>query len=215
MPRPTNTEERRAQIAGALLQVMAKRGFEGASIAGIAKAAHLTQGLVHYHFRDKQEILLVALRRLVARHDAGLAERMAGVAGDPAGEVGAFIDFHLGLGADADPEALACWILLGGEALRQPKVRAGYRQAIAGAAGRLAEAIRRGMSRGTFRCARAEEAASGILAAVQGYFVLAATVRSAIPKGSAARSAKQMAYGLLRSEVPPGRCLREGKVGRV
>src|SRR5262245_52255763 len=122
MPRPSNTEKRRAQISRALVKVMAKHGYGGASIAGIAKAARLTPGLVHYHFENKQEILLAALRDLVARHNDTLESRLA-AAGDPVAEVAAFIDLHLGLGADADPEALACWILLSGEALREPRVR--------------------------------------------------------------------------------------------
>jgi TetR/AcrR family transcriptional repressor of bet genes len=197
MGRPTNTDERRAQIAAGLIKVMAKRGYDGASIAEVAKAARLTPGLVHYHFKDKEEILLVALANLVGQHDARLGERLASAAGEPPRELEAFIDFHLGLGADADPQTLACWILLSGEALRRPQVRTGYEQAITSTAQRLAEIIRRGVAAGVFQCASPEAAASAVVAAMQGYFVLAATARSAIPKGSAARSVKQMAQGLL------------------
>lgn len=120
MPRPSNTAERQAQITAALMKVMAKHGYDGASVSDIAKAARLAPGLVHYHFKSKQQILLAALCDLVARHDAGLESRLGKAEGNPAGEVAAFVDFHLGLGADADPEALACWILLSGEALQGP-----------------------------------------------------------------------------------------------
>ena len=72
MARPSNTDERRLQIMGALVKVMARRGYDGASVADIARAARLTPGLVHYHFKNKQEILLAALRDLVARRDASL-----------------------------------------------------------------------------------------------------------------------------------------------
>jgi TetR/AcrR family transcriptional repressor of bet genes len=67
MARPSNTEERRQQIVEGLLRVMAKRGYERASIAEIAKEAGLSSGLVHYHFKDKQEILLTAVEQLAAR----------------------------------------------------------------------------------------------------------------------------------------------------
>ena len=77
MPRPSNSEARRAQITRALMKVMAKRGYDGASVADIAKAAKLTPGLVHYHFESKQEILLELLASLVARHEAGLEARLA------------------------------------------------------------------------------------------------------------------------------------------
>ncbi|MBI5544193.1 MAG: TetR/AcrR family transcriptional regulator [Deltaproteobacteria bacterium] len=204
MARPSNTDQRRTQIAAALIKVMAKRGYDGASIGDIAKAARLTSGLVHYHFESKQEILLASLESIANSHDARLEERMAKAHGRPLEEVGAFIDFHLGLGADADPEALACWILLSGEALRSPKVRTRFESAMTSTIHRLAESIRRGVELGDFRCEDADAAAAALVATIQGYFVLAASARSAIPKGSAARSTKQMAEGLLK----PARAFR-------
>ncbi len=198
MPRPSNTEERQAQITAALMKVMAKHGYDGASIADIARAARLTPGLVHYHFKNKQEILLAALRDLVARHDAGLEARLAKAGRDPVAEVAAFVDFHLGLGTDADPEALACWILLSGEALREPKVHIDFERALVAMVTRIAEVIRRGVEQRVFVCESIDAAASALVAAIQGYFVLAATARAVIPRGSAALSAKRMAEGLLR-----------------
>lgn len=201
MARPTNNEARREQISDALIRVMAKRGYDGASIADIAKTARLTPGLVHYHFDTKQEILLLALDRLVARHVSGLEARLAQAEGDPAAELDAFIDFHLGLGADADPEALACWILLSGEALREPKVRDDLERGLRLLTERLARLIAAGVSRGVFTCARVDAAASALLATIQGYFMLAGTARHLIPKGSAAACTKQMAAGLLGARV--------------
>lgn len=202
MPRPSNTEERREQITRALMKVMAKRGYDGASIADVAKTARLTPGLVHYHFKNKQEILLAALRELVVHHDTGLDARLAAAAEDPVEEVAAFIDFHLGLGADADPEVLACWILLSGEALREPKVRVQFEKAIEATVRRLAEIIQAGVERQVFTCESVAAAASALVAAIQGYFVIAATAREVIPKGSAAASTKHMAEGLLHPTRP-------------
>jgi TetR/AcrR family transcriptional repressor of bet genes len=202
MPRPSNTVERRAQITSALMRVMAKRGYDGASIADVAKAAKLTSGLVHYHFRNKHEILLAALRDLVSRHRERLEARLDGAEGDPPAGVAAFIDFHLGLGADADPEALACWILLSGEALRERRIRQEFAAALEGVTARLAEVVRTGIRDGAFRCDSPGAAASALVATIQGYFVLAATARSVIPRASAAASAKRMAEGLLRPTRP-------------
>src|SRR6185503_18176636 len=112
MARPSNTAERRSQITGALVKVMAKQGYDGASIADVARVAKLTPGLVHYHFKSKQEILLAVLEELVERHLSKLDARLALETDGARAQLSAFIDFHLGLGADADPEALACWILL-------------------------------------------------------------------------------------------------------
>lgn len=202
MARPSNTGERREQIAGGLLKVMARKGYEGASVAEIAAAAKLTAGLVHYHFGSKQEILLHALGSLVHKHQAWLDQRLALAGGDPAAEVSAFIDVHLGLGADADPEALAVWVILSGEALRQSEVRSAYRKALTSWTKQLAAIIRRGVEAKVFS-AEPEEAAAAIMATIQGYFVVAATARSLIPRGSAGRSTKAMVMGLLHARALP------------
>src|SRR5439155_13134094 len=113
---------RRAQIVDALVAVMAKHGYDGASIADVAGHAGLAPGLVHYHFKNKLEILVEAVRAIAASHgavlDRALAERS-----DPAGQLVAFIDVHLGIGAHANPQVLACWVLICAEALRERRVR--------------------------------------------------------------------------------------------
>lgn len=68
MARTPNTEARRAEITRALLTVIAQHGYERATIQSIAAQAGLAPGLIHYHFKSKQEILV------------SLIEMMAGVA---------------------------------------------------------------------------------------------------------------------------------------
>jgi TetR/AcrR family transcriptional repressor of bet genes len=183
---------------------MSRRGYDGASIADIARAAELTPGLVHHHFDNKQEILLVALEQLVARHEKNLDEYLSTAGSDPVRQVAAFIDLHLGLGATADPEALACWVLISGEALRQPEVGVEFDKAIARLIERLRTIIQRGIDDGSFACNDAEAAAAAIFATIQGYLVLAAAARRRIPRGSAAPSTLAMTSGLLRPSRPIG-----------
>ncbi len=215
MARPSNTDERRAQIARALLTVMARKGYDGASIAEVAEAAQLTPGLVHYHFESKREILLLALKELGRGHLSRLEERLRGSGGDPARQLEAFLDFHLGLGADANPEALACWVLVGGEALREPMVQSLFEGTVAQLCRRLEVILRGGVEQGAFACAHLDAVAAGIIALIQGYLALAASARSTIPRGSAARTARLMVKGLLSPGVPgERRASRRGKEGR-
>src|SRR5678816_2732468 len=127
MGRPSNTHERRAQITSALMRVMAKRGFDGATVADVARAARLTAGLVHYHFDDKRDILLTLVAELAAQHMATLDRRLTQAGDDPRARLEAFIDFHLGLGLDADPDRLACWILISTAAPHRHDPRRGRR----------------------------------------------------------------------------------------
>jgi TetR/AcrR family transcriptional repressor of bet genes len=194
--RPSNTQQRRQQIIEALVIVMAQKGYEKASIADVAQQAGLTQGLIHYHFNNKQEILLAVLEDLINQHKVRLEEKLEGKK-DPLSQLETFIDFHLKLDNSADPNMLNCWIMLSGEALRQEKVRESYQQAVNSIVERLKSILKQGVVEKVFSC-QEDIVASAIMAAIQGYFVLAATAPMLIPKGSAASSVRKMALALVR-----------------
>lgn len=196
MPRPSNTDERRSQIVHALITVMAKHGYDGASIADVAAHAGLTTGLVHYHFKNKLEILIEVVRALAASHAAAVDAALA-TTDEPTAQLDAFIDVHLGTGQHANPAALACWVLVTAEAVRQPRIHREVERVLGEMAERLITIISRGQAAKQFGKVDARAAAAALLATIQGYFVLSATAREVIPPGSAAKSARLMAQGLL------------------
>lgn len=178
--------------------VMAKKGYDGASVADIAKAARLTSGLVHYHFSDKLEILTALAVHLSEENIVALRQHLASGATGPAQSIDAIIDFYLGLGASAKPDVLACWIALSGEALRHKAIGKVFEGALTDIHQLASEQIAEGIRQEIFaRGIEADAAAAALVAAIQGYFVLAGTARQLIPKGSAARTVKQMMKGIL------------------
>lgn len=191
MPRPSNTYERRQQIVDGLGRVMASRGYERATISAIAEAAGLTSGLVHYHFRSKQEVLLELAQRLAEK----LTLRYQTMLRDdsPESMLEAFIDSRLATGEGSDAEAVACWVTIGTEALRQPEVGEVYRRLMRAQQAQLQEILARmpGSAASTW------EAAAAILAAIEGCYQLAAAAPELCPPGFAARSVRSMARGLL------------------
>lgn len=203
MGRPSNTETRRREIVEGLRKVMAREGYDGATIAGVAREAGLTSGLVHYHFSNKLEILLALITQLATDQDTALSAALASAEGDPVRELAAFIDLHLATGKSSDPAALASWVTISAEAIRSTEVREAYQAALHDRAALLEALIRRGVSAGKFHTRSPKEASSAILATIQGYFVLAATARDLIPRGSAARATRLMIQGLLGFELPP------------
>jgi len=184
--RHKNTEQRRAQIVEGLLDVMSSAGYSGASIQSIARAASLSPGLLHYHFGNKQEILLALLttlaERLQARYAAALPDDPT-----PSQRIDAWIDAHLAVDAGADPRAVACWVQLGAEALRQPAVQALYSDAIRADLAPLTAAL------SDAGASAPERAAAGLMAAVQGAYQLSLATPGLIPAGSAASSVRTMA----------------------
>lgn len=196
MVRPKNTDARRAQIAHAMIRVVAARGYEGASVQDVAREAGVAPGLVHYHFKRKLDVLLAMQEHIVAGHLARI-ERWMSRADTAAGRVGAFIDCHLARGAEEDPEALACWIALTAEALRDPEVRAGFDRAVRTIVNTLAAAVAEALTDRGQTTDDAHRHATAIFAAVQGYYALHGASPGLIPRGSAAPAVHRLAEALL------------------
>lgn len=200
MARPSNTFERRAEIVEALLRVMAQSGYDGASVASIAEEAELTPGLLHYHFHDKREILL-ALGEELVRRVWERYEKLASGACDDWERLHAFTDAHVALGPDADPDAVACWVTLAAEAVRDPEVRKLYRASTKRSLQELetlAAAILEGRDP-----KRAASVAAGLLSTIEGAYHLSISAR-AVPRGFAAPLLREMARRLLQGPTLEG-----------
>lgn len=201
MPRPRNTDARRRQITDGLAQVMAEKSYGQASINAIAKAAGLGSGLVHYHFENKQAILVALVERLVAGLEARREARLARAGDDPWARLDAFVDAFAALDADADPAAVACWSRIGDEAARKPEVAVPYRAAVDRWHAALTADMAAVLAAEGQPTDRAAEAAAGLLAAIEGAFHLGQAAPGVIPAGAAAGMLKRMARGLLSADA--------------
>lgn len=62
MPKVVDHDQRRNEIAEAAAQIIAEQGMEGCTMLAISQAAGVTTGAVTHYFRDKNAIVLAALR---------------------------------------------------------------------------------------------------------------------------------------------------------
>ena len=125
MGRPSNKLERRAEIVQAMMQVMAVSGYNGASIQAIGKQAGLAPGLIHYHFKTKQDILIESVTQLsnvLRERYLSLSEN----AENAEDKLKAFISARLSKGEGASQQAVVALVMIGSEAVRQPEVKAAY-----------------------------------------------------------------------------------------
>ena len=207
MGRPSNAAERRLQIVEATLRVMARTGFDGASVQAIAAEAGLAAGLLHHHFGSKAEILHALLDHLEAlvkaRHEA-LAARRRGAWG----RLEAWVDAYLAVGEDARPEAVAAWVWIGAQALKDAELRERYQAVVQrrldGLSALLHEVVREASEADERPGERTKPARLDVqglavttLAAIEGYYQLAAAT-SVVPPGSAAPELRR----LLRRALP-------------
>ncbi|MCB1384626.1 MAG: TetR family transcriptional regulator C-terminal domain-containing protein [Nitratireductor sp.] len=58
--RKENTDARRAELIAATLQVIARDGVKAATVRAIASEGKVTQGLIRYYFRSKDDLIAAA-----------------------------------------------------------------------------------------------------------------------------------------------------------
>lgn len=80
MPKRVDHQERRRQIADALVRVAAARGLHATGMREVAAEAGVSLRLVQYYFGTKEELLLFAMQQLAAQFSERALARI-----DPAG----------------------------------------------------------------------------------------------------------------------------------
>ncbi|MBQ0729917.1 MAG: TetR family transcriptional regulator [Oleispira antarctica] len=195
MARPSNTEHRRQEIVLGLMSAMAEKGYEKASIQSIAKAAGLSPGLIHYHFKTKLEILIALMNELSSKADERF-EVLAAEANSAEGKLMAYIDAALALGEGSNQQAVAAWVIIGAEAVRLDDVRSLYQEVIAKHTKTLVELLSHAALEAASKTGselskvKAKELATFIIASIEGAYQIATTIPDA-SKNYAARILKE------------------------
>ncbi|SFZ71098.1 TetR/AcrR family transcriptional regulator [Chitinimonas taiwanensis] len=200
MSRKPNTEARRAEIIRALQSVMATHGYEKATIQAIAKEAGLAPGLLHYHFKSKQEIL-VSLVTSLADYGQRRFEQIAGKAESPMDLLNAYLEARVGLGDGAAAEIVAAWVMIGAEAVRQAEVREVYQRAIATELELLSELLANCLRERQRVTTGSRDLAAALLAMMEGAYQLASATSGIMPVGYAAQSA--LRHAMLSIDAAP------------
>jgi TetR/AcrR family transcriptional repressor of bet genes len=195
-----NTDNRRAAIVSAMLPVMARHGYEKATIQAIAREAGMTPGLIHYHFKSKQEIL-VSLVAAIVEYARTRFEGQSAATAQPMERLQAYVQSRLGLGAGAAPDMVAAWVMVGAEAVRQPEVRELYEQAVAQELALLTELLSACLAEKRRATESATTLAAGLLALMEGSFQLSSAAANVMPAGYAAEAA--LAFATQGIEAAP------------
>lgn len=212
MSRTSNTATRRAEIVAAMLPVLAQHGYEKATIQAIARQAGLAPGLIHYHFDSKQAILVALVEHIAAFAQARFAQVQV-QGGGAAQRLRAYIDARVGQGSGASPELASAWVMIGAEAVRQAEVREVYQAALA-AELQLLKALLDDCLRHEGRSTRgAATLAAGLMATMEGAFMLASAAGELMPSAYAARMTWQFAQLSVAAAPLAGRA--PGRVGAV
>jgi len=123
----------RTKILEAAFAVLSRDGYENVSIKDIAEEAGVAQGLVHYYFKSKQQLVLAVLFEVCKKMDVYTAEGEQGA-------MAAFENFKTLL--RTRPDAHTLYIQLIGVGLHDKEIGAGIRENIRSERGKVEEIAR-------------------------------------------------------------------------
>lgn len=92
---------RRSQLIKAAYQVLSKKGYHDFTIRDIAKEADLSTGLVHYYFKNKQDLLVSVLKEINDNIRRYLIKSYGDI-DDPVEKLNIFMNHAFKLGNDED-----------------------------------------------------------------------------------------------------------------
>lgn len=179
---------RREQIVRATIRCLARDGYAGLTMKRVAAEAAVSQGILHYYFRDKAAMLAAAALRVTADLDRRVATE-ARAARDARGRLRAVIRACLRTAVD-DRDFWTVFIEFWGEAFHDRRLAAVNRRAYVRARRLIGAGLAQGIALGQFRPVDVEEAAAVTLALLDGLALQLTFDRGLMTLPRAARAAE-------------------------
>lgn len=158
---------RREQIVRATIACLAAHGYSGFTMKKVARAARVSQGILHYYFVDKRAMLVAALETVMADLDTRVEAAQARSGRDPRARLRALIRTCLET-ARRDRELWVVFVEFWGETMHDPRLRE-VNAALYARLRRLVGAlVAQGVRAGHYRGVATTEAAAVILGLLDG-----------------------------------------------
>ncbi len=120
--RTASKERRRQQLIDATMKCIARKGMGGTTLADVARAAGLSQGIVNLHFKSKENLLNETLRYLADDYKTAFNRTLAKSGPDAADKLLALLELDL-RPAIIDRQKIAVWFAFWGEVKSRPAYR--------------------------------------------------------------------------------------------
>jgi AcrR family transcriptional regulator len=187
---------RREQIVRATIHCLATLGYAGLTMKRVAREADLSQGVLHYYFKDKRAILAAAAQRVIGDLDRRVAAEARGARGARA-RLRALVRACLEVAA-RNREFWTVFIELWGESLHDRTLAAVNARTYARSRRLIAAGIRKGMREGRLRRLAPDGAAAVVLAVLDGLSLQHTFDRRALPRAVAERLCEDVLWTYLR-----------------
>ena len=211
-PREAMGPMRRDQIVRATIRCLARDGYAGLTMKRVAREAGLSQGILHYYFRDKRDILGAAAERVIADLDRRVAAAASRAHSAPE-RLRALIRTCFAV-ATRDREYWTVFIEFWGEVLHDRRLATLNRRSYTRARRLIARGLARGIRSGEFRAVVPEEAALVVLGMVDGMSLQLTFDRAALRVSRAQRLAEEALLAYLAPPAPARRPRKDATSSR-
>jgi AcrR family transcriptional regulator len=192
---------RRRQIVDAAITVMARKGWNEASIDEITREAGVSRGLVSYHFKDKADLLSGVLARCEEASAETLASAIAG-SDHIVDQLRIGVRVALGMVRD-DPAIYEIFLHFAASARGVPELGEQIRNLYRGFRGITADTIRAGQAQGHFRRdIDPDAAAARHIGTITGFALQWLLDPESFPFDEAAQQTEDMLIGYLTGSQP-------------
>ena len=136
MSKRVTADQRRLDLVGATVRMLAERGAAGASVRTIAAAAGVSPGLVTHHFGSVGRLVEASYDHVAAQVGEALEHAVEAAGDDPHARLAAYVAASFAAPI-ADPALLATWIALWSLARGDARMMARHEHHYAGYRARL------------------------------------------------------------------------------
>lgn len=162
MPKIVDHEARKEQLADAVLTVIRRSGFTGATLREVAREVGWTSGVLLHYFRDKHELLTFAFQLATRRAHQRIGQRLPGLSGLAA--LRAVMEETLPIDENRHLDA-AIWLSFEGQAASLPRIAEEQRAQYERLHQDLAELVRAALAAGEVPPDTDPDRAAGSIAA--------------------------------------------------
>lgn len=161
---------RRGQLIEATMKTIARYGYARTTMAHVAKAAGMSQGIVNFYFSTKEALLYETFVHLAKEYETLVNHALDAAGDNPADRLKAMIETDLGPDVCSTTK-IAVWLAFWSEARSRPKYRDLYLKLMTEYSRQVHEICAMLVENGGYTGLDLEEITAGFIALIDGFWV--------------------------------------------
>lgn len=184
------------------MKTIARHGYARTTMAHVAKAAGLSQGIVNFYFKTKEALLYETFVHLAEEYETLVGQALDQAGADPVDGLVAMMETDLGPHVCASTK-IPVWLAFWAESCSRPKYRDLCRKLADGYSRQVFELCEKLAARGGYRGLDLEAISVGFVALIDGFWVNLGVAPHFVEREKAKAACKAYFAGFFPAEFGP------------